>query len=105
LDGGPQGRARFGLQRVWPPRHSMDPRVVLACWRIKGASSRKQNLEPGCETSLVRRHIALDRTAKRGSLQLQGLAVAIGCVEDSHPGQRKSSTNSIRACCSGLRGQ
>jgi len=47
--------ARPGLPSVWPPRHSRDPRMVLACLRIKGASSGKQNREPGCETSLVRR--------------------------------------------------
>src|ERR1700751_1737737 len=77
--------------------------MVLACLRAKGASSGQLNLEPGCQTPLVGRHVALDRTAKRGCLWLQGLAVAVDCVEDGDPGQGKPAANPIRARRGGLR--
>src|ERR1700743_3331166 len=88
---------------VWPPRHSLDTRMVLACWWGQGRTSSEADLEPGCQTSLVWRHVALERTAKRGSLWLQGLAGAIDCAEDGDPGQRKPTADSIGTHRSGLR--
>src|SRR5262249_38776894 len=72
----------------------------------RARQSRELNLEPGCETPLVWRHIAVDGTAQGGPLRLQGAAVAIDCAEDGDPGQRKpAADHTTRTHRSGLRGR
>jgi hypothetical protein len=87
------------LTRINGIRHNSPRRdsSTVVRGKILPASSRKPNPEPCCETSLVRRHIALDRTAKRGSLQPPGLAVAVDGFEDGDAGQGKSAANPIPA--------